>query len=120
MILRLPIHIKLMDTDGRLVKSINSSKKSRVRSNLQGFPRAGWSYGVCRIYYNKPHDFWNEFYFLNPHQLDEGLTLNTEKALIDFLKDVIPKQYLEKRQLSVAQRQALTQARSNSPIRRGV
>lgn len=118
MILRLPINVKLLDENGRVVKSINSSKKSRVRSNLQDFPRAGWSYGVCRVWYNKPHDYWNEFYFINPHQLDEGLTLNTEIGLINFLKEVIPSQYREKRQLTPAQKRALKQARRNSPLRR--
>jgi hypothetical protein len=120
MILRLPMHVSLFDNQGVEVKRFSSSKKSQIRLKVSDFPRTQWAYGTCRVWYSKPGDYWNEFRFMNKAQLEDGLTTNTEKPLIDFLKDLIPLQYLEKRKLSVAQRSAIRRARVKSTMRAGV
>lgn len=116
MILRLPIQVKLFNGKGELVETINSSKKSQVRLRVHDFPRANWTFGTCRIWYNKSEDFWNEFIFLTPTQLHEGLTTDSEQELIAYLRGIIPGNFLEKRQLSAAQLRAVAKARRNSSL----
>jgi hypothetical protein len=116
MILRLPLLVRLFNEKGELVLSINSTKKSQIRTRLHALPRAEWQYGTCRVWYNKPNDFWNEFSFGSIAQLDAGLITVTEKPLVDFLHPEIPKQYLEKRQLTAAQQAAITKARQKSSM----
>jgi hypothetical protein len=118
MILRLPIQVHLFDESSQVVMTINSTKKSQIRLRVQGLSRSKWQYGTCRIWYNKPEDYYNEFTFTTVSQLDNVLTDDTEKGLITFLKQVIPKQYLEKRQLSAAQKQAVAKARERSMVAR--
>lgn len=116
MILRLPIHVTLFDSEGQEVQRFNSSKKSQIRLKLQGVSRGEWQSGTCRVFYNKPNDFWNEFKFSSVAQFEAGLLTVTERPLIDFLKDEIPEQYLNKRQLSPAQLKALKKAQSKSTM----
>lgn len=114
MILRLPIQV-ILYKKSQAVLFINSTKKSQVKLRLHGLSRSEWDFGVCRVWYARP-DFWNEFRFTNAAQLEDGLSLDTERPLIDYLLEVIPAQYLAKRQLSQAQRQAIRKARGNSPM----
>lgn len=116
MILRLPIQVHLFDASGQLVQSINSTKKSQVRLRVHDFPREGWIFGTCKVWYNKPEDYYNEFGFTNIAQLDHGLTVSTEKELVDFFKSIIPGHYLEKRKLSAAQKLAIAKARRKSSM----
>lgn len=116
MILRLPMQVKLYNADHELVESINSTKKSQVRLRLQALPRGHWQYGTCRVYYNKPNDFWNEFKFTNFAQLEAGLVTVTEKPLVDFLKKEITPQYLDKRKVSAKMLNVLRIARSRSKV----
>jgi hypothetical protein len=119
MIIRLPVQVKLFNEKSEIVLNINSTKKSQVRLRVHGISRANWQFGVCRVWYSKDEDFYNEFSFTNLAQLDEGLTVNTEKDLIDYLKGVIPNNYLEKRKLTPAQRRAIVKARSKSTMPKG-
>ncbi len=116
MILRLPTNVELFNENGESVAVFNSTKKSQIRLRLHATPRTAWAFGTCRVYYNKPHNFWNEFRFTNISQLETGLVTVTEKPLVDFLEGVIPQEYLEKRQLSPAQQQAIARARSKSTM----
>lgn len=116
MFLRLPVNVELFNENGESVQVINSTKKSQIRLKLQDIPRTKWTFGTCRVWYNKPEDFYNEFRFSNVHQFEEGLVACSEKPLIDFLKSIIPSQYLEKRKLSPAQQQAIRRARDRSSL----
>jgi hypothetical protein len=116
MILRLPMQVKLFNEKGEVVQSINSTKKSQVRLRVHGLSRGKWVKGACRVWYNKPNDFWNEFEFTNLAQLEAGLITVTEKPLVDFLDGVIPTSYLEKRQLSPAQQHSIARARNKSSL----
>lgn len=120
MILRLPIHVTLFDEKGRQIQRFSSTKKSQVRLRVHGLStgkRRSWAYGTCRVFYNRPNDFWNEFRFNSLTQLEAGLTTVTEKPLIDFLGEDIPEQYLTKRKLTPAQKRALKRARTKSPMK---
>lgn len=116
MILRLPLQVHIFNDKGEVVQSINSGKKSQIRLKLHALPCTAWSFGVCRVWYNKPRDFWNEFSFTSYAQLEAGLVTVTEKPLIDFLEGVIPREYLEKRQLTPAQKRSITNARHKSSL----
>ncbi len=116
MILRLPTNVELFNENGESVAVFNSTKKSQIRLRLHAIPRTAWAFGTCRVYYNKPNNFWNEFRFTNLSQLESGLIAITEKPLIDYLNGVIPQEYLEKRKLSPAQQQAIARARSKSTM----
>lgn len=116
MILRLPAQVKLFNEEDEVVLIINSTKKSQIRLRVHGLPRNKWTYGTCRVWYNRPNDFWNEFSFTSLAQLEAGLITVTEKPLIDFLQGVIPREYLEKRKMSVAQQRAIRLARKNSQL----
>lgn len=119
MILRLPMQVKLFNEKGEIVLSVNSSKKSQVRLRVHGLSRSKWQSGTCRVWYNKPNDFWNEFSFTSLAQLEAGLITVTEKPLIDFLHGDIPREYLEKRQLTPAQLRSIALARSKSAMPQG-
>lgn len=116
MILRLPIQVHLFDASGQLVETISSTKKSQVRLRVHDVPRGEWAFGTCKVWYNKPADYYNQFGFTNLNQLDDGLTVSTEKELITFFKSIIPGSYLEKRQLSAAQKMAIAKARRKSSL----
>jgi hypothetical protein len=116
MILRLPAQVKLFNEKDEVVLVINSTKKSQIRLRVHGLPRDKWQYGTCRVWYNRPNDYWNEFGFTSLAQLEAGLVTVTEKPLIDFMEGIIPREYLEKRKMSAAQARAILQARKNSKL----
>lgn len=118
-ILRLPINVRIFNEKGEMVQSINSSKKTQIISRLRGVPRAEWISGTVRVWYNKPDDFWNEAEFRTASQLQDFLTTATEKPLIDFLKPIIPPNYLEKRKMTARQRASIAKAIKNSPLKLG-
>jgi len=120
MTLRFPIHVELFNENGESVYVINSTKKSQIKLRLQAFSRKNWAFGTCRVWYNKREEFYNEFRFTKASQLEEGLIACTEKPLVDFLKSIIPGEYLEKRQMSASQLKALKRARTKSPIQAGL
>lgn len=123
MILRLPMRVELFDEKDQLIETIISSKKSQIRLRVQGISKAGrrigassWVKGTCRVFYNKPNNYWNEFTFTSLSQFDAGLITVTEKPLIDYLRPEIPETYLQKRELSEAQKEALKKARERSGL----
>lgn len=117
MILRLPIKVRLFNEKSELVAKFNSTKKSQIRLRVHGVSRNKWTFGVCTVSYDKSGDYFNKFTFLNEAQLLHGLTVDTEKPLIEYLKDIIPRQYQRKRQLTAAQRLAIAKAQRKSSFK---
>lgn len=117
MILRLPLRVELFNEKDELVQTITSSKKSQICLKLHGLSdgkRRLWTYGTCKVFYNRPNDFWNEFKFESLNQFEAGLLTVTEKPLIEYLRPDIPENYLSKRPVSPAQLAALKKAQSKS------
>lgn len=95
-LLRLPINLKLYKGD-LLVKTINSSKKTQIRLRLTD--ATGWDSGICRVWYNRKKDYWNEFKFTDLETFDRTLTDDTEWDMIkDFAKEgTLDMKFLKKR-----------------------
>ena len=105
-IIRLPIRMTLFNSNDEIVQKYSGTKKSQAIAKLLNVSRTEWNYGVCRVWYNKQEDYWNEFRFTEPSQLKENLTIDTEWAMIEaFYKDgTLDKCYLGKKKVVLSEK----------------
>ncbi len=85
MISRVPgvsIHLKLKNK-GKVVLSRTFPLATRVYSQLERSSTPEWTLGVCRVWYNREKDYWNEFEFKTAEELHRILAQDTEKDLVE-------------------------------------